>query len=87
MPPTTQDSTRAWASVGLERIEQMLDADGLTIISPMQPAVEHQVKIAIEAREDRRPNLVVILDALGGLSRSLSGLSACFDTTTRRSGS
>ena len=45
----------------------MLDADGLTIISAMQPGVEHRVKIAIEAREDRRPNLVVILDTPGGV--------------------
>ena len=67
VPPTTQDSTREWASVRLERIEQMLDADGLTIISAMQPGVEHRVKIAIEAREDRRSNLVVILDTPGGV--------------------
>ena len=67
VPPTTQDSTREWASVRLESIEQMLDADGLTIISPMQPGVEHWVKIAIEAREDRRSNLVVILDTPGGV--------------------
>ena len=45
----------------------MLDADGLTIISPMQPGVEHLAKVAIEAREDRRPNLVVILDTPGGV--------------------
>lgn len=67
IPPTTQDSTREWAGVHLRRIEQMLDSDGLTIISPMQLGVEHLVKVAIEAREERRPNLVVILDTPGGV--------------------
>ena len=45
----------------------MLDADGLTIISPMQSGVEHVVKIAIEGREVRRDNLFVILDTPGGV--------------------
>ncbi len=67
VPPTTQDSAREWAGVRLRRIEEMLDSDGLTMISPMQPGVEHRVKIAIEAREERRSNLVVILDTPGGV--------------------
>ena len=67
VPPTTQDSAREWANVQLAAIEQMLDADGLTIISAMQFGVEHRVKIAIEAREERRPGLVVILDTPGGI--------------------
>ncbi len=45
----------------------MLDADGLTIISPMQVGVEHRAKVAIEAREGRRDNLFVILDTPGGV--------------------
>ena len=45
----------------------MLKADGITMISPMQPGVEHRVKIAIEARVNRRPDLVVILDTPGGV--------------------
>lgn len=67
VPPTTQDSAREWAAVRLGRIEQMLDADALTMISPMQRGVEHSVKVAVEAREERRPNLVVILDTPGGV--------------------
>ena len=66
-PPTTQDSAREWANTRLGVIEQMLEADGLTIISPMQLGVDHRVKVAVEAREDRRPNLVVILDTPGGV--------------------
>lgn len=45
----------------------MLDADGLTIISPMQEGVEHRAKVAIEARQERRGNLFVILDTPGGV--------------------
>ncbi len=45
----------------------MLDSDGLTIISPMQQGVEHRAKIAIEARQDRRDNLFVIIDTPGGV--------------------
>jgi hypothetical protein len=45
----------------------MLDADGLTIISPMAFGLEHRVKIAVEAREVRKQSLVVILDTAGGI--------------------
>ena len=65
-PPTTVDGIREWADTRLQAIEEMLDADGLTIISPMQPGVEHRAKIAIEARKMRRENLFVILDTPGG---------------------
>ncbi|WP_419909608.1 SDH family Clp fold serine proteinase [Candidatus Poriferisodalis sp.] len=67
LPPTTQDSAREWATNRLIAIEDMLDADGLTIISPMQHGVEHRAKIAIEARHDRRDNLFVIVDTPGGV--------------------
>ena len=67
LPPTTQDSAREWATARLVAIEGMLDADGLTIIAPMQEGVEHLAKIAIEAREKRRKNLFVILDTPGGV--------------------
>lgn len=66
-PPTTQDSAREWANGRLAVIEQMLDADGLTIISAMQFGVEHRVKVAVEAKENRRPSLVVVLDTPGGI--------------------
>lgn len=66
-PPTTQDSTREWADVRLKAIEDLLDADCLTIISPIQLGLEHRVKVAIEACEERRNTLVVILDTVGGV--------------------
>ena len=66
-PPTTQDSTREWANVRLRAIEEILGADGLTIISPIQVGLEHLVKIAIEAHEPRTGTLVVTLDTSGGV--------------------
>ena len=68
VPPTTDDSAREWAATHLRAIEEMLDADGLTVISPMQGGLEHRVKIAIEAREIRRQTLFVILDTPGGVA-------------------
>lgn len=67
MPPTTDDSAREWAATHLRAIEGMLEADGLTIISPIQGGLEHRVKHAIEAREQRRRSLFVILDTPGGV--------------------
>ena len=66
-PPTTQDSTREWASVRLRAIENVLEADGLTIISPINWGLEHRVKVATEAREERGETLAVILDTPGGV--------------------
>ncbi|MCY3863624.1 MAG: serine dehydrogenasease [bacterium] len=65
-PPNVGDSAREWANARLADIEAMMDADGLTIISPMQDGVEHSIKIAIEGRESRRANLFVVLDTTGG---------------------
>ncbi|MCY3707171.1 MAG: serine dehydrogenasease [Gammaproteobacteria bacterium] len=67
VPPTTQDSAREWANGRLAMIEEMLNADGLTIISAMQLGVEHRVKVAVEAKENRRRSLVVVLDTPGGI--------------------
>ena len=66
-PPTTQDSAREWANARLRAIEAMLEADGLTILSPINSGLEHLVKVAIEAREERRRTLAVILDTPGGV--------------------
>lgn len=67
MPPTTNDSVRAWADKQLAEIEEMCGADGLTIISPMTFGLEHRVKVAVEARESRGDALLVILDTAGGI--------------------
>ena len=66
-PPTTIDSAREWANRRLAEIEQMLNADCLTIISPIQSGVEYRVKVAVEARKSRRDTLTVILHTGGGV--------------------
>lgn len=67
MPPTTNDSVREWANKQLLAIEEKRDADGLTVISPMTFGLEHRVKVAVEARDERRDVLLVILDTAGGI--------------------
>ena len=67
VPPTTQDSAREWATARLRAIEDMLKADALTILSPINSGLEHLVKVAVEAREERRQTLAVILDTPGGV--------------------
>ena len=66
-PPTTQDSAREWATIRLRAIERVLEADVLTIISPINWGLEHGVKAATEAREERGETLAVILDTPGGV--------------------
>ena len=66
-PPTTQDSAREWAAARLRAIEDALNADGLTILSPINWGLEHRVKVAVEAREARGETLAVILDTPGGV--------------------
>lgn len=66
-PPTTRDGVRKWADEALHKIEEILDADGLSIISPITHGLEHQVKVAVEARETFRPALAVVLDTTSGV--------------------
>ena len=66
MPPLLENSVEEWATGRLREIEGLLNADGLTIISPLLGGLEHRVKIALEARVERREALFVILDTGGG---------------------
>jgi len=66
-PPTTIDSVREWADAHLLSLERALDADGLSIISPITFGLEHRVKAAVEARDPRRAALFVVLDTVGGV--------------------
>ncbi len=51
----------------LGEIEKVLEADMLTIFSPILPGLEHIVKLAVESLQDRKPRIAVILDTLGGI--------------------
>lgn len=67
VPSTVEDSLREFANARLVAIEEMLEADGLAIISPIVESVEHRTRIAVEGRENRRDTLFVILDTPGGI--------------------
>jgi len=67
MPPSADQGVKEWADRRLTSIEQMRDADAITIISPLVFGVEHRIRVAIEAREQRRNALLVILDTTGGV--------------------
>ena len=58
----------------------MLEADCLTIISPIQSGVEYRVKLAVEARETRRGTLVVILHTGGGVVEIVERIVRVFRT-------
>ena len=51
----------------LGNIENILSADGLTIISPILPGLDTRVRIVLEEISDKRTSLVVILDTPGGI--------------------
>jgi len=51
----------------LASLETELDADGLTLVGPIQAGVEDKVRTALEAVGDRRKKLGVILHTGGGL--------------------
>ena len=51
----------------LGKIEEILEADALTIFSPILPSLENTVKDAVELFQKPRPRIVVVLDTLGGI--------------------
>lgn len=59
--------TKAQLNEYLGKIEEILEADALTIFSPILPGLENIVKKAIELFQERKPRIVVILDTPGGI--------------------
>ena len=58
--------TRTHLNLYLEKIEEALDADVLTIFSPMWSGLENVVKNAIELFQDRNDRIAIVLDTTGG---------------------
>ena len=50
----------------LGKIEEILNADVLTIFSPMWSGLENIVKNAVELSEDRKDRIAIVLDTTGG---------------------
>jgi membrane-bound ClpP family serine protease len=59
--------TKAQLNEYLGKIEEILEADALTIFSPILPGLENIVKKAIELFQERKPRIIVILDTPGGI--------------------
>lgn len=59
--------TKAQLNDYLGKIEEILDADALTIFSPIMPGLGNTVKAAVELFQDRRPRIAIVLDTLGGI--------------------
>lgn len=51
----------------LVKIEKVLEADVLTIFSPIVHGLENTVKDAVELFKDRQPKIAVVLDTVGGV--------------------
>lgn len=51
----------------LGKIEEILEADVLTIFSPMLYDLEYSVKVAVESFQKRKPRIAIVLDTLGGI--------------------
>ena len=66
LPPVDQH-TRDQLNSYLVKIEETLDADVLTIFSPIYPGLENIVKHVVELFQHCRCRLSIVLDTLGGV--------------------
>jgi len=51
----------------LERLENLFESDFLAIIAPIIPGLDRVIRDALEKKEKKRPNLVIMLDTPGGV--------------------
>lgn len=59
--------TKAELNKYLVKIENVLEADVLTIFSPMLYDLEYSVKVAVESFQKRKSRIAIVLDTLGGI--------------------
>lgn len=71
-PPDVNDATRKWADDRVRELEEHLDSDVLAVLSPIGWGLEHTVRTAIEPRRDRRTDLTVVLDTMGGIVEAVN---------------
>lgn len=79
-PPTVDQAVQHWADRQLVDIEAREKADVITIISPIYYGLEHSVRVAVEAFENRRKKLLVILDTSGGIVEVVERIVRVFRT-------
>lgn len=51
----------------LNKLEEVLEADVLTIFSPILYGLENEVKYAVELFQNRRSKIAIVLDTFGGI--------------------
>jgi len=66
LPPIDRH-TRTQLNQYLGPIEKLLEADVLTIFSPMIFGLEHRVRHAVELFQEQNSRIAIILDTLGGI--------------------
>ena len=66
LPPIDRH-TRTQLNQYLGPIEELLEADVLTIFSPMIFGLEHRVRRAVELFQEQNSRIAIILDTLGGI--------------------
>ncbi|MDE0186191.1 MAG: serine dehydrogenasease [Candidatus Poribacteria bacterium] len=59
--------TRDQLNTYLAKIEDVLEADVLSIFSPIMPGLESTVKNVVEMYQNRRCRIAIVLDTLGGV--------------------
>ena len=59
--------TKAQLNEYLVKIEKNLDADALTIFSPILYGLENDVRSAVELFQERKSRIAIVLDTLGGI--------------------
>lgn len=65
LPPVDRH-TQTFLNQYLGKIENILDADVLTIFSPMGSGLENLVKNAVELFQNRKDRIAIVLDTSGG---------------------
>ena len=66
LPPVNRH-TISMLNTYLGKIEEVLDADALTIFGPIMPGLENTVKEVVESFQERRSRIAIVLDTPGGI--------------------
>jgi len=70
-------NTRQQLNTHLDAVESVLEADALTIVSPILYGLDSLVKRAVEQFQTKRQRLAVILDTPGGIAEVVERMVNC----------
>ena len=66
-PVNRQTQTRSLLNEDLSRLEDVLQADVLTIFGPIYPGLDNIVRKTVEQLRNRRARIAIVLDTVGGV--------------------